>query len=190
MKAELGSRFVSANLPMLHTRTLDATGEAEFRPGVVTQADSIDLADEFERQFVGDVMLFTIERLTALDFPQQALPSETLAATIDAVHADITQQYRTRHAGIVNSLAALNRVLNDPAHWWHAPAYVEALAHFRVFLDNIERNFGTDSASHARIASDDQWQHWRQRLLAALTRFHANRRVWNQALAALAQPSA
>jgi hypothetical protein len=59
----------SANLPMLHTRTLDATGEAEFRPGVVTHADSIDLTDEFERQFVGDVMLFTVERLTAQDFP-------------------------------------------------------------------------------------------------------------------------
>lgn len=32
MKAELGDKFISANLPMLHTRTLDATGEAEFRP--------------------------------------------------------------------------------------------------------------------------------------------------------------
>ncbi|HWR77926.1 MAG TPA: hypothetical protein VN283_12060 [Thiobacillus sp.] len=40
MKAGLGNQFVSANLPMLHTRTLDATGEAEFRPGVVTHADS------------------------------------------------------------------------------------------------------------------------------------------------------
>lgn len=190
MKAELGSRFVSANLPMLHTRTLDATGAAEFRPGVVTQADSIDLADEFERQFVGDVMLFTIERLTMLGFPQQALSSETLAATIDAVHADITQQYRTRHAAIVNKLSVLTRALNDPAHWWHAPASAEALTHFRVFLDNIQRNFGTDSASHARIASNEHWLHWRQRLLTALTGFHADRHAWDQALAALAQPSA
>ena len=37
MKAELGDQFISANLPMLHTRTLDDTGEAEFRPGVVTR---------------------------------------------------------------------------------------------------------------------------------------------------------
>ncbi|MDP3125001.1 MAG: hypothetical protein Q8M84_05140, partial [Thiobacillus sp.] len=37
MKAELGARFISANLPMLHTRTLGATGAAEFRPGVVTE---------------------------------------------------------------------------------------------------------------------------------------------------------
>ena len=185
MKAELGDKFISANLPMLHTRTLDATGEAEFRPGVVTEADAIDLADEFERQFFGDVMLFTVERLTALGFPQQALPAETLAATIDAVHADLAQQYRTRHAGIVKKLDALTRMLNDPAGWWHAPEHAQALAQFRVFLDNMQRNFGADSPGHARIASAEDWQCWRQRQLAALSRFHADRQVWNQALSAL-----
>jgi hypothetical protein len=185
MKTELGDKFISANLPMLHTRTLDATGEAEFRPGVVTEADSIDLTDEFERQFFGDVMLFTVERLTALGFPQQALPDETLAATLDAVHADLAQQYRTRHAGIVKKLDALTRMLNDPARWWHAPAQAQALAQFRVFLDNMQRNFGADSPGHARIASEENGQHWRQRQLAALTRFHADRQVWNQALSAL-----
>src|SRR5512143_4142458 len=101
MKAELCDRFVSANLPMLHTRTLDATGEAEFRPGVVTRADRVDLADEFERQFHGDVMLFSVERLAALGFPQQDLSRETVAATLDAVHAEMAQRYRARHAEIV-----------------------------------------------------------------------------------------
>ena len=190
MKAELGNKFISANLPMLHTRTLDATGEAEFRPGVVTEADTIDLADEFERQFYGDVMLFSVERLTALGFPQQILPRETLAATLDAVHAEITRQYRSRHAEIVNKLDALTRMLNDPTHWWHAPAHIEALTHFRAFLDNMQRNFGADSPCHARIASTENRQHWHQRQLAALARFHTDRRVWDQALAALAQQSA
>jgi hypothetical protein len=185
MKAELGDRFVSANLPMLHTRTLDATGEAEFRPGVVTRADAIDLADEFERQFFGDVMLFTVERLTALGFPQSALPRDTIAATLDAVHADLAQQYRARHARIVDKLDALARMLNNPAHWWHAPAHARALAHFRVFLDNMQRNFGADSAGHACIASEENRLRWRHRQLDALTRFHADRRIWNQALATL-----
>ena len=185
MKAELGDTFISANLPMLHTRTLDATGEAEFRPGVITAADAIDLADEFERQFFGDVMLFTVERLTALGFPQQALPAETLADALDAVHAEMAQQYRTRHAAIVNKLAALTLMLNDPARWWQAPAHAQALAQFRVFLDNMQRNFGAGSPGHARIASAENWQRWRQRQLAALARFDADRRAWSQALAAL-----
>jgi hypothetical protein len=196
MKAELGSSFVSANLPMLHTRTLDATGEAEFRPGVVTRADRVDLADEFERQFYGDVMLFSVERLAALGFPQQALPPDTVAATLDAVHADMTQRYRARHAEIVNKIAALARLLNDPAQWWHAPEHADACAHFSVFLDNMQRNFGagesgagesgTATPCHARIFSADTWQRWRQRQLAAITRLHADRRAWNQALAFLA----
>jgi hypothetical protein len=185
MKAELGNKFISANLPMLHTRTLDATGEAEFRPGVVTEADAIDLADEFERQFFGDVMLFTVERLTALGFPQQALPDATVAATLDAVHADLAQQYRARHAKIVKKLDTLTRMLNDPAHWWHAPEQARALAQFRVFTDNMQRNFGADSPGHARIAPEADWQRWRQRQLAALSRFDADRRAWRQALAVL-----
>ncbi|MDP1928452.1 MAG: hypothetical protein Q8K62_08075 [Thiobacillus sp.] len=190
MKAELGSRFISANLPMLHTRTLEATGAAEFRPGVVTEADCIDLTDEFERQFFGDVMLFTVERLAALGFPQQTLSSEILAAALDAVHTDMAMKYRTRHSEIVNRLAALTRLLDEPTHWWNLPEHANALSHFHVFLDNMQRNFGADSAGHARIAAEAHWQAWRQRQLTALTRFHADRRVWNQALAALKQPSA
>lgn len=185
MKAGLGKKFVSANLPMLHTRTLDSTGEAEFRPGVVTRADTIDLADEFERQFYGDVMLFSIERLAALGFPQQTVSSETVAATLDAVHADMTQQYHTRHAEIVKKIDVLTALLNDPAHWWHAPAHAQALAHFSVFLDNMQRNFGADSPGPARITSEENWQRWRHRQLAAITRFHADRLAWNQVLAAL-----
>jgi len=185
MKAELGNQFISANLPMLHTRTLDATGEAEFRPGVVTQADVIDLADEFERQFIGDVMLFSIERLTALGFPQQALANDTIAATLDAVHADLAQQYLARHAEIMEKLAALTHLLNDPARWWHAPEHTAGIAHFRVFLDNMQRNFGVDSPSQACIASKENGQRWRERLLVAVTRFHADRRAWNQALTVL-----
>lgn len=190
MKAELGARFISANLPMLHTRTLGATGAAEFRPGVVTEAEHIDLTDEFERQFFGDVMLFAVERLAALGFPQRTLSNEILAATLDAVHADMAQKYCARQVEIVAKLAALTALLNEPAQGWQQPEQADALTHFRLFLDNMQRNFGVDAPGHARIASNANWQSWRQRQLAALTRFHADRRVWSQALATLKPPSA
>ncbi|HQT30655.1 MAG TPA: hypothetical protein PLE48_06370 [Thiobacillus sp.] len=190
MKAGLGPRFVCANLPMLHTRTLDASGAAEFRPGVVTVADQIDLADEFERQFFGDVMLFTVEQLTALGFPQQALPHETLAATLDAMQVGMAQTYRARQDKIVATFAALIRLLDELTHGWQLPQQAASLTHFRMFLDNIQRNFGADSTGHARIASPANWQAWRQRQLAALTRLPADRCVWNQALAALNHPPA
>ncbi|MDO9174212.1 MAG: hypothetical protein Q7V62_05360, partial [Actinomycetota bacterium] len=78
----------------------------------------------------------------------------------------------------------------EPTHWWHLPQHAESLTCFGVFLDNMQRNFGKDSPAHARIASGTHWQVWRQRQLTALARFHADRCVWNQALAALKQPSA
>ncbi len=46
LKATIGPRFVSANLPMLHRRTLEVTGQAEFRPGVHDTNRSIDLCGE------------------------------------------------------------------------------------------------------------------------------------------------
>ena len=184
MKAELGTRFISANLPMLHTRTLDASGEAEFRPGVITQADAVDLSDEFERQFIGDVMLFSVEKLTARGYPQQTLSPDAIAATLDSVRADLVQKYSARHARIVGKLDALTRLLNTPTHWWHAPEHARALAHFQVFIDNMQRNFGADSPSDRLIASAAHWQAWRARLIAALAGLHADRSVWNQALAA------
>ena len=67
IQAEIGARFVSANLPMLHKRTLESGGQSEFRPGIATATEMIapviDISGEFERQFYGDVMLFSIERL-------------------------------------------------------------------------------------------------------------------------------
>ena len=105
MKADLGSRFVSANLPMLHTRTLDATGEAEFRPGVVTQADTIDLADEFERQFWrrDAVQRRAADRRRAFR-RWRPVHGDALAATLDAVRDEMALQYRARHVEIVTKL--------------------------------------------------------------------------------------
>jgi hypothetical protein len=95
------------------------------------------------------------------------------------------QKYRTSHEATVKKLDALSTLLNDPAHWWHAPAHADALARFRVFLDNMQHNFGVDSPGFARIASAENWQAWRSRQLAALSRFHQDRHAWNQALTAL-----
>jgi len=185
MKAELGNKFISANLPMLHIRTLDATGEAEFRPGVVMQADTVDLSDEFERQFMGDVMLFSVEKLAMQGYPQQPLSPDAIAATLDHVRDDLMQKYSARHEKIVNKLDVLTQLLHTSTHWWHTPEHTQALTHFQLFIDNMQRNFGADSPGDQLIASLVQWQAWRARLVSALTGLHADRKVWEQALASL-----
>ena len=184
LKAELGPRFVAANLPMLHARTVE-TGVAEFRPGVVTDGDAVDLADEFERQFYGDVMLFSVERLTALGFPAAALPQAALAAVFDAVHGDMRARYAERQREVIAKLDDLTARLAAPA-WWQADGHAEAVDRYRAFFAGMAQNFGRASRVHARLADDADWQRWRSRMIAAVTAWPRDRDAWNTALARLA----
>ena len=195
LKAELnangGEGFVSANVPMLHKRTLEATGQSEFRPGVVDQTVDlgrlVDLCGEFERQFHGDIMLFAMERFTALGFPGRNLAETVLTETLDAMREEMRQRYREKQQAILARLAHLEALLNAPAHWWNQPGeHGEGLANFRAFAANIRHNFGAESPCYARIDAPGNWAGWRNRQVAAIAGFHANRHAWGQALEKLA----
>jgi hypothetical protein len=186
LKAELGSRFVSANLPMLHTRTIDATRQSEFRPGVISQNESVDLCDEFERQFHGDVMLFSIQRLAEQGFPQQPPAPERIAAALEAVQAEMLERYRARQAALRDQLAQLQSLLNAPDAWWNrSDALAGARDRFEAFADNLAHNFGENSPCHARIGSAAALAAWRERQLDAIAHYRADRQAWGAALAAL-----
>lgn len=183
MRAEIGPRFVSANLPMLHKRTVEATGQAEFRPGIETTKEVIDMSGEFERQFYGDVMLFSIERLTADGFPLHDTPRETIAATLDALRAEMLAKYNQRQLAITTKLAAIETLLRDPARWWNrAPAHALAVAGCVSFAANIRRNFGAEATGYRRINDASGWQDWRARLLDAIVSYPADLRAWRATL--------
>lgn len=186
LKAEMGDRFVSANLPMLHKRTVEATGAAEFRPGIVAEREQIDLCGEFERQFHGDVMLFSMQRLTALGYPAQALAEVVVAKVLDATRAEMREKYRLKQAAILERLALLRSLLDDPAHWWNrSPQLADAVAHFQTFVANMAHNFGEDSPCYARLDAAGNWDTWRGRQLAAIQGLQRDRQDWNAALARL-----
>ncbi len=169
VKSELGPRFVSANLPMLHKRTVESGGQSEFRPGIETQAETIDMSGEFERQFYGDVMLFTTERR----------PASADVSLLDAVRKEMLGKYNTRQQAILQRLDAVESLLNDPTRWWQDKPATE---HFRHFCANVRRNFGAESSGHARINDPARWQQWRSDLLAAIERYPAERAAWESAL--------
>jgi hypothetical protein len=190
LKAELGEGFVSANVPMLHRRTLEATGQSEFRPGVVDEDRLVDLSGEFERQFHGDVMLFAMERLTAQGYPAQPLSAHEVAhevaQTLDATRQEMRQRYLDKQGTILARLADLEALLDAPHRWWNrSEAHAGALAHFRAFAANIRRNFGPESPCYARIDAPGKWESWRERQVAAITGLPSQRRTWARALAVL-----
>lgn len=182
LRAELGEGFVSANLPMLHKRTVAETGQAEFRPGIEKTEQAVDLSGEFERQFFGDVMLFTMEKLTALGYPQTAVPEAEVARLLAGTEAGITQRYRDKQAEIQQKLAALRALLHgDP--WWHAhPQTQEARTHLAAFLENMERNFGAQARGYQAIASADNRALRQRQMLGAILQYPADCVAWDAAL--------
>jgi hypothetical protein len=184
VKSAIGARFVSANLPMLHKRTVHSTGQAEFRPGIHADAGTIDLHGEFERQFHGDVMLFSIERLTAAGFPLQVPTHAVIAATLEAVRVDMQKKYNAQHADILEKLGRLRTLVHDPAHWWtHSARQAEAVDNFKTFVANVARNFGENSPCYERINSAASWEKWRPSLLEAIVSYPADCAAWRSALA-------
>jgi len=193
LKSELNTSkqtgFVSANVPMLHRRTLETTGQSEFRPGVVDKDRLVDLCGEFERQFHGDVMLFAMERLTTMGYPAQPLSEDQVMQVLEEVGHEMHERYRHKQAVVMSRLAHLEGLLDDPARWWNgSDRYQPAMACFRDFAANIRHNFGADSPCHQRIDDRNGWARWRSRQVAAITGFHAHRDAWGQALERLQQP--
>ncbi|MDD5328779.1 MAG: hypothetical protein PHX38_02160 [Sulfuricella sp.] len=184
IKSALGDRFVSANLPMLHKRTVRATGQAEFRPGIAADAALVDLAGEFERQFYGDVMLFTMEKLTAMGYPEVELSAGTVADALAATHAAIELQYGEKRQLIQEKLNALRAIAHDPDRWWNrSAAYADAVGNCNQFIDNIAHNFG--DRAYANIAAGKAQRH--AEIAAAITGHAEDEAAWGEVLARLAE---
>ena len=111
-----------------------------------------------------------------------------MTACLDAVRDDMRRRYRDKQEAILARLAHLETLLDDPSRWWNqSDEYAEALAHFRAFAANIQRNFGPASPCYARIDAPGNWADWRGRQVAAITGIHAQRHTWDQALDRLRQ---
>ncbi|MEW6292109.1 MAG: hypothetical protein AB1544_02235 [Pseudomonadota bacterium] len=178
VKSELGPRFVSANLPMLHKRTVESGGQSEFRPGIETTQATIDMSGEFERQFYGDVMLFAVERLAGECRALSRPASADFGATLDALREEMLNRYNERQQAILHRLDDLDAHLADPARWWNLSP--EQAAGFRQFAANVRRNFGAASSGHARINDAANWTQWRGRLLDALAHYREDRAAWSE----------
>lgn len=186
IRAELGERFVSANLPMLHKRTVEDIGQSEFRPGIERAAERIDLAGEFERQFYGDVMLFTMERLTERGYPADAIPAEEVLTHLTETEEAMRRRYQEKQTLIGERLMRLQAIFGNGAAWWQQGLGMENVrAELERFIANIEHNFGAGARGYATILSEAHRQKRLAELQAALLGYSAERAAWEAALARL-----
>ncbi len=183
IRAELGAAFVSANLPMLHKRTVEAIGRSEFRPGIERASHRVDLSAEFERQYFGDVMLFAMERLTEQGYPGAGLSEPVIARAVEETEARIHGKYLAKHAEIARKIERLDALFADTGRWWHAdPSLAEARGHFRRFIDNLRRNFGDAARAWQRVDADGHRRQRKAEIIEAMGRYPDEREAWRQAM--------
>lgn len=183
LQSEKGRKFVSANLPMLHKRTVDTIGQSEFRPGIDRENDRIDLSGEFERQFYGDVMLFTIESLTKQGYPLETVSEQRVRETLTRVEAGLQRKYSDTHAQIQGRIEDFKSCFSDPKNWWcQTPDSQPANANFRRFITNMELNFGKVSPAHRMIQSDSHRNRRCSEILDAIMKLPQDRAIWQETL--------
>ena len=181
IQAEIGPAFASANLPMHHGRTSSGDLEQDFRPGVEVYRERIDLSDEFERQFFGDLMLFsTIELLKHSDVNR---PFEKAAVTsaLEKTEQELLALYHDKHRRVMDKAVALHRLVFESGHWWVSnDANTDALKHVRQFIDNMLSNFGPESTAYKQINSEAHRERRKAQMSEALMAYRRERDAWDQ----------
>ncbi len=181
IRAEIGERFASANLPMLHTRHLHDDEADQFRPGVEQGDQNINLADEFERQFFGDLMLFTVARLTDGESYSRAFTPDAVSKAVDETGQELLGLYEEKHRDVQDRNARLKQLLNDPQYWWHDhPQAAEALSGVQRFIHNIDVNFGSASTAYQQIQDPRHREQRKQQIIRSLLTYRESRDAWDQ----------
>jgi hypothetical protein len=180
-----GNAFVSANLPLLHRRAVEEQGGSEFRPGVDRSAPLADLSGEFERQFFGDVMLFTVIDLVAQGYPEvQPEPAEIHAQVLET-EARMRAHYADVRRLVLTRLEALEKVLSDPGHWWNQDTgCADTLALFGQFTASLRANFDANARAWQLIDADTHRAARRAAIVDALSGYRDDRESWERVLRA------
>ncbi len=180
--AEIAGRFASFNMPNLHRRTTEAGLDDDFRPGVELDEaqQSVDLSDEFERQFFGDLMLFSTEELVKQADVKQPFAQEVIATIIARKEAELLALYRQKHVAIVAKNRQLHDLVFNAGHWWlRSPDLAVALRQVQAFIDNIARNFGEHAPAWRQIQSAEHRAQRKRQIVEALMNYRAERRAWD-----------
>ncbi len=183
IQAEIKQRFRSVNMPMLHTRTLQDETASDFRPGVEKQAEVIDVNDEFERQFFGDLMLFTVVKMAEEKEINEMFELENIKQAIDQVETELLDLYQAKHKKILQGNQQLESFLNDDSRWWNSTNVnqltAQAISKIQQFINNIDLNFGRKSEAYSQIQSSQHREIRKKQIINALLNYRKQRAAWD-----------
>lgn len=179
LRARIGGKFVSANLPLLHKRTLTRNYRGEFRSGLNNRDRQIDLCEESIRQFWGDVLLFSVDKLTGQGYPDMALGLDLPARVVEQTRDEIWQLYGQNSQAISEKTARLKDYLSDPQYWWNrSEGLTPAVNRYKLFCSNLGFNFGTQSAGYEKLKGTLTGADFPARIAKSLYDFYEDERSW------------
>lgn len=182
IKKDIPSHFVSANLPMLHGRIVEAEGKSEYRPGIAHLPDNISLSGEFERQFYGDLMLFSVENIlnNGEDFT-----CEEISKTVIRTELFLRKKYLGKLQLVNKNLKKLKSFVSSREAWWNKNASASTgVAELERFIKNIENNFGKNSDAMTLISDNTARSEQQVTLIInALVNISQDKTVWQEIMA-------
>ncbi len=183
IQSKINKQFISSNLPLLHKRTDQDTGKSEFRRGISRHANNIDLSGEYERQYFGDVMLFSIEKLIENGYPKNKLSIQEISKIVFSIESQLLEKYISRQVQIVGKLKQLRAIFEDKRSWWQNRNETEqAKINIQQLIDNIDMNFGKNSSIHTSIGSTDKKDRHIENIIQAISEYSNDIDSWNHKL--------
>lgn len=191
LRKRLNQKFVSASLPLLHKRTIQSDYSNEYRSGISENMNLIDLSLEFNRQFWGDVMLFSIEKLVEIGYPDKRLELSVIAGIVHDIQAKLWDLYKERQAEITEKKTKITRYLYQKKSCWNGEPYVQrSMKNMETFCSIVENNFGADSSGLRKISKQIKEGSQIAMIINAIHSFYENEISWNELLKSeLAVPS-
>lgn len=181
IQSEIKEGFASVNLPMLHARTLQSDFKDEYRPGVEDKLDYIDLSDEFERQFFGDLMLFSVVKLSQSGVSIKDLEQTALSQIFADVETELLDLYEKKHNNVLKKCAILSALVDDKAFWWNQSDELNAsIQQVHDFINNIQFNFDEKSKAYQQIQSKQNRKQRIEQMIACLLSYPKDRNSWDE----------
>jgi hypothetical protein len=183
--AEIKNRFASINMPHLHRRTTETGLGDAFRPGVDraddVEQEHIDVSNEFERQFFGDLMLFTTEALVTQADINKPFAKDCLVPVMEQKEKELLALYQQKHDAILEKNRKLYDLVFNAGHWWlDVPDLTGALLQVKAFIYNIQHNFGEQSPAWQNIQSTEHRAQRKQQIIEALMNYRTERDAWDR----------
>ena len=191
VQSEIKARFASINLPMLHARTLQTDFNDEYRPGVEDNHDNIDLTNEFERQFFGDLMLFSVDRLTQSGIAIEEYTAKILHENFAQTEQELLALYAQKHKNVLQKCDVLEILINNNDHWWNQHNLMDPITHCTIkeymqqiqqFINNVRHNFDKKSLAYKNIQSTDNRTLKIDLMIQALLDYRHDRNSWDDML--------